>query len=79
MDHSKIKVSHEAIFYSHLAGGKKITTCMFLMDTPKGHIIGITQQQPDCEHNTSMIIMPDQLDLIIESLIHILNTIDNVY
>ncbi len=79
MDKNKIKVSHEAIFYSHLADGKKITTAMLLMDTPKGHIIGITQEETESEHKASILIMPDQLDLFIESLINISNTIDNVY
>jgi len=79
MDKTKIKVSHEAIFYSNLADGKTITTTIILMDTPKGVVIGMNQQQTDLEHKATMVIMPDQLDLIIESLINISNTIDNVY
>jgi hypothetical protein len=79
MDKTKIEVSHEAIFYSNLADGKTMKTTILLMVTPKGFFVGMNQQQTDLEHTASMVFMPDQLDLIIESLINISNTIDNVY
>jgi len=73
------KIIHKSKFYNHLTDGVVITTELLMLVHPKGADVIFKQfnsLSPDTPN--MMLIDTNQLDLIIESLIDISNTINNV-
>lgn len=79
MEMNEVQIIHRSTFYNHLTDGVVITTQLFLMVHPKGADVCLKQFNsltPD--HCMAMIFDCDQIDLLVESLSEIANTINNV-